>query len=96
MMAKKFNGGGIYFNSEIDDKSFNSKLGKMKNNLGGFASGVLKKVGVAIAAAFAVKAVVNFAKEASKLWDIQEEAEKKLGAMMKAQKVYSSENVEEM
>lgn len=96
MMAKKFNGGGIYFNSEIDDKSFNSKLGKMKNNLGGFASGVLKKVGIAIAAAFAVKAVVNFAKEASKLWDIQEEAEKKLGAMMKAQKVYSSENVEEM
>jgi hypothetical protein len=95
-MAKKFNGGGIYFNSEIDDKSFNSTLGKMKNNLGGFASGVLKKVGIAIASAFAVKAVVNFAKEASKLWDAQEEAEKKLGAMMKAQKVYSSENVEEM
>lgn len=96
MMAKKFNGGGIYFNSEIDDKSFNSKLGKMKNNLGGFASGVLKKVGIAIAAAFAVKAVVNFAKEASKLWDTQEEAEKKLSAMMKAQSVYTKENVDEM
>lgn len=51
------------------------------------------KLGIAIAAAFSVKAIINFGKETSKLYDAQIEAETKLATIMRQRMGASDEQI---
>lgn len=64
--------GTVYINTLVDTKGFGKGMNGIKSQMGGL-SGAVGKLGIAIAAAFSVKALINFSKEAIKLGsDLQE------------------------
>lgn len=64
--------GGLVFDTKIDTKGFNSGVNSLKQQTEGL-SPVLKKIGRLIAAAFSVKTLINFGREAINLAsDIEE------------------------
>lgn len=56
--------GKVTISTELDNSGIEKGVKQIKGSLGGL-SGVVKKLGVAIAAAFSVKQIVSFAREAS-------------------------------
>lgn len=64
--------GSIIINTKIDTSGFTKSASEMKTQFGGLAS-TAKKLGTAIAAAFSVRAIAQFAKECLDLGsDLQE------------------------
>ena len=64
--------GAVIVETLIDTKGFNKGVGNMQKSVSGL-SGTINKLGLAIAAAFSIKAVVNFGKECIELGsDLQE------------------------
>lgn len=76
--------GSVIIDTRINTNGFNKGVGNMKNSLTNL-SGTVGKLGVAIAAAFAVKAVVNFGKECvnigSDLAEVQNVVDVTFGSM---------------
>ncbi len=69
--------------AEGDIKKLDKGVKKVEKSAQG-AGATFKKLGAAIGAAFAVRAVLNFAKESVKAFDIQEKAVSKLNAILES------------
>jgi len=101
-LSKKYNVGGVYVNAEIDKKgyekstkAFEKQTIKTGNKVASGMKSVMGKIGVAVAAAFSVKAIINFAKESEKLYRVQREALIKQAQLMK-NAGYKKEDIEGM
>lgn len=64
--------GKVIISTELDNSQFKKGIAEMKSELGGLSS-TLKKIGGIVAAAFSVRAIVNFGRQAVELGsDVQE------------------------
>ena len=87
-MAISGGDGSIILDTKVDTKGLNSGLNSMK--------GAITKIGGLLAAAFSVKALINFANESKNLYKIQMENEVKLATVMRQRMKATDDEIKSM
>ncbi|HOV14256.1 MAG TPA: hypothetical protein PK771_08230, partial [Spirochaetota bacterium] len=98
-MADRIDAGGVVIKMEMEDKTFQSKLNKTKQSIGGFGNDVGKMLtGLALkfAAIFAVGQIVAFGKQALKTFREGKDTIDRFNQTLKNAGMYTKENIKEL
>lgn len=98
-MANRVDAGGVVIKMDIEDKTFQSKVGKAKSTMQGFGNDVgkmLSGIATKFIAIFAVGQIINFGKQVLKTFREGKDTIDRFNQTVKNMGVYTKENVKEL
>lgn len=87
--------GYLNFDTKINTSGFSAGLKNITGSLDSLKSGLLK-IGGIVTSVFAASSVKNFAGECKRLWNVQLEAETRLGAILKGSLGATDEQIQSL